>query len=82
MDYDGNVALLAWAGDRVVDTLLVQLRDRELPVARDGIALVINKESCEIVMSHPRALAAEGPGDSSQLASTIKNKVVESTTRT
>lgn len=77
VEYDSNVALFAWAGDRVVDTLLVQLRDRELPVARDGIALVINEVSRETVMSHLRALAAEGPGDPSELASTIKNKVVE-----
>jgi len=77
VEYEGNVALFAWAGDRIVDTLLVQLRDRELPVARDGIALVVNEVSRKTVSSHLRALAAEGPADPSQLASTIANKTVE-----
>jgi ATP-dependent Lhr-like helicase len=77
VEYDGNVALFAWAGDRVVDTLLVQLRDRELPVARDGIALVLSETSRATAMSHLTALAAQGPADSSELAVTVANKVVE-----
>jgi ATP-dependent helicase Lhr and Lhr-like helicase len=77
VEYDGNVALFAWAGDRVVDTLLVQLRDRELPVARDGIALVLSETNRATAMSHLKALAAQGPADASELASTVANKVVE-----
>lgn len=77
VEHDGNVALFPWSGDRVVDTLLVQLRGRELPVARDGIALVLSDVNRTTVMSHLRGLAAEGPADSSQLAATISNKMVE-----
>ena len=77
VEYDTNVALFCWAGDRVLDTLLVQLRDRELPVERDGIAIVVNNISASALIPHLRALAAEGPADAVQLAGTISNKVIE-----
>lgn len=77
MEYSSNVALFTWAGDRAADTLLVQLRDRDLPVARDGVALVVSDVSGDTVLSHLRALAAEGPADAARLAATVANKMVE-----
>jgi ATP-dependent helicase Lhr and Lhr-like helicase len=77
VEYDNKVALICWAGDRVIDTLLVQLRDRELPVERDGIAIVVNDISASALLIHLRALAGQGPADAVQLAETISNKLTE-----
>jgi ATP-dependent Lhr-like helicase len=77
VEYDSNVALFCWAGDRVLDTLLVQLRDRELPVERDGIAVVVNDISASALVPHLRAIAAQGPADAIQLARTVANKLIE-----
>lgn len=77
VQYDDNVALFCWAGDRVLDTLLVQLRDRELPVERDGIAIIVNDISAEALIPHFRALAAQGPADAVELAGTVANKLRE-----
>jgi ATP-dependent Lhr-like helicase len=77
VEYDSNVALFCWAGDRVLDTLLVQLRDRELPVERDGIAIIVNNISTNALIPHLRALASQGPADSVQLAGTVSNKLIE-----
>jgi ATP-dependent Lhr-like helicase len=77
VEYGNNVAIFCWAGDRVLDTLLVQLRDHELPVECDGIAIVVNDISASALIPHFRALAAEGPSDAVRLAGTVKNKVIE-----
>lgn len=77
VEYSGNVALFTWSGDRSADTLLVQLRGRDLPVARDGVALIVSDVNSKTVLSHLRALAAEGPADAPRLANTVANKIVE-----
>ena len=77
VEYDSNVALFCWAGDRAVDTLLVQLRDRDLPVERDGIALIVNGTNAAEFSHHIRTLAAQGPADAVELASTVANKLTE-----
>jgi ATP-dependent Lhr-like helicase len=77
IDYSGKVALFCWAGDRVLDTLLVQLRDRDLPVERDGIAITVDDVSSDALMPHLRALAAQGPADAEELAGTVANKLIE-----
>ena len=77
VQYDNNVALFCWASDRALDTLLIQLRDRDLPVERDGIALTVNGISAGEFANHLRSLAAQGPADTVELAATIKNKVIE-----
>jgi ATP-dependent Lhr-like helicase len=77
VEYHGNVALFCWAGDRALDTLLIQLRDRDLPVERDGIALIANGINASELASQIRALAAQGPADAVELAATVKNKLIE-----
>jgi ATP-dependent Lhr-like helicase len=77
VEYSGNVALFCWAGDRVLDTLLVQLRDRELPVERDGVAMIVNDINADALIPHLRALAAQGPADAVELAATVANKLLE-----
>ncbi len=77
VEYDGNVGLFAWAGDRVVDTLLMQLRERELPAARDGVAIVLHETNAETLRNVLRALTAQGPADAVELAGTVANKLSE-----
>jgi ATP-dependent Lhr-like helicase len=77
VEYDNNVAIFCWAGDRVHDTLMIQLRDRDLPVERDGIAIVANDISLAGLIPHLRALAAQGPADRIELARSVSNKLTE-----
>jgi ATP-dependent Lhr-like helicase len=77
VEFEGHVALFSWTGDRILDTLLVQLRDRDLPVERDGIAVVVNDINAAALIPHLRALAAQGPDDAVQLAGTVVNKLIE-----
>jgi ATP-dependent Lhr-like helicase len=77
VEYSGNVALFSWAGDRVLDTLLMQLRDRELTVERDGVAIIVNNINANDLIPHLRALAAQGPADAIELATTVANKRLE-----
>lgn len=77
VEYSSNLALFCWAGDRALDTLLVQLRDRDLPVERDGIAIIVNGISADALIPHLRAMAAQGPADAADLAATVANKLIE-----
>jgi ATP-dependent Lhr-like helicase len=77
VQYGSKVALFCWAGDRVLDTLLVQLRERQLLVERDGVAVVVNDISASALIPHLRALAGQGPVDAVQLARTVANKLIE-----
>jgi len=77
VEYDNRVALFPWAADRVHDTLLVQLRDRELKVERDGIAIVVDEMTSKALVPHLKALASSGPGDAVELAGTVRNKGTE-----
>lgn len=77
VEYANNVALFCWAGDRVLDTVLLQLRTRDLPVERDGVAIIVNDISAQALIPHLRALAAQGPADAAELADTVKNKLIE-----
>lgn len=75
--YGNNVALFCWSGDRVLDTVLLQLRTRELPVERDGMAIIVNDISGDALIPHLRALVAQGPADATELAGTVRNKLIE-----
>jgi ATP-dependent helicase Lhr and Lhr-like helicase len=77
VEYGGRVALFFWAGDRVIDTILLQLQSLELEVERHGMAVIINKTSKEALVPLMRTLAGEGPADAIELASLVKNKLRE-----
>lgn len=74
VEYDGGVALFPWAADRVHDTLVVLLRDRELKVESDGIAVVVEEMTTKTLVPHLTALASLGPDDACKLAGTVRNK--------
>ncbi|MCC6350210.1 MAG: DEAD/DEAH box helicase [Candidatus Eisenbacteria bacterium] len=42
VEYESNVAFFPWADDIVVNTIVVMLRKLQLPVARDGIAVIVS----------------------------------------
>lgn len=77
VENDDSAVLFCWAGDRTLDTLLVQLRDQGLPVERDGVALIVHEIGVSELAAHCRRLAAEGPADPVDLARTVANKVLE-----
>jgi ATP-dependent Lhr-like helicase len=60
-----------------MDTLLVQLREYDLAVETDGLAIVVNDISADALVHHLRALAAQGPADAVDLARTVSNKLNE-----
>lgn len=66
--------LFGWRGDRVMDTLLVQLCARGLKVMRDGLALAVDGISPGGLAKHLRALVEAGPADAFALAATVANK--------
>jgi ATP-dependent Lhr-like helicase len=74
----GGVVFFCWRGDRVMDTLLLQLQSRGLGVERDGVALTVSGITADGLAAHVRALAAaDQPADPVALARTVANKVVE-----
>ena len=77
VEFDTKVALFCWVGDRILNTLLVQLRELDLPVERDGVAIVVNEIGPEALASHIRTLVSQGPADAAELAGTVANKLTE-----
>jgi ATP-dependent helicase Lhr and Lhr-like helicase len=77
VEYNSHVAIFTWAGDRAIDTLLVQLQERSLPVERDGLALVVNDISRSALLPHLRDAASQGPTDAVELAAAVANKLSE-----
>jgi ATP-dependent Lhr-like helicase len=72
-----NTILFVWKGDRVLNTLFLQLRRVGLQVARDGLALTIFRRTPQEVFDHLKALSIQGPADSTALASSVTNKATE-----
>jgi len=78
--HDGDVTFFGWCGDRVLDTLLVQLQARGLDVERDGLALTVSDITTDVLSAHFRVLAeapAAGHADPIAVARTIANKAAE-----
>jgi hypothetical protein len=71
---EGDVTLVfPWAGDRVMDTLVVALRTADLEAASEGLALVIEADEAS-VRSALADFAAGQLGDADALAATVLNK--------
>ncbi len=72
-----DTLLFPWKGDRVVTTLVLQLRAADLDVTRDGLALTITGKGPEEVIGLLKALIEKGPPDPIALAATVETKVKE-----
>ena len=66
--------LLAWQGDLVLNTILVQLLNRGLKAARDGIAIAVQNCTPLELKGHLTELVNTGPADAAELAMGVKNK--------
>jgi ATP-dependent Lhr-like helicase len=72
-----HTLLFVWKGDRILNTLLVQLRAMGLEVTRDSIALTISRKSRREVLDLLKALTEKGPADPTSLADAVVNKATE-----
>jgi ATP-dependent Lhr-like helicase len=63
-----------WVGDRILDTLMLQLQARGLNATKAGIALSILDSDAQEVSGHLRLLAAAGLADPAAVASVAKIK--------
>ena len=72
-----NTLLLPWAGDRIMNTLALQLRARQVEVAIDGIALLVSDTTPLELHEQLMELANAGPPDPRLLAASVKNKPTE-----
>jgi ATP-dependent helicase Lhr and Lhr-like helicase len=72
---DGSRTLFfPWAGDRLMDTLVVWLASRELKVVRELVAVIFEGMTPESVEAELRNMAAEEPPDAVELAQCVVNK--------
>lgn len=75
---DGSRTLFfPWAGDRVMDTLVLWLAARDIVLVREGIALVFDRMTPQAVEAELRKIAAEEPPDAVELAKRALNKIRE-----
>ena len=69
--------LFPWAGDRIMNTMALQLRARQLAVAIEGMALLVRDTTPVELQEHIQALADAGPPDTGMLATSVENKRTE-----
>ena len=69
--------LFPWAGDRVMDTLLMQLTRRGLQATKDGVAITLCACSESELLEHLTALHVAGPADAYSLALGVQSKDCE-----
>ncbi|MCG9893232.1 MAG: DEAD/DEAH box helicase [Thermosynechococcaceae cyanobacterium MS004] len=69
--------LFCWQGDRVMNTLLVQLQARGLKACREGLAIAVHQITPEDLWTHLGDLVDEGPADAVALAATVVNQRIE-----
>jgi len=75
---DGHTVLVfPWAGDRVIDTLVLALLGRKLQVGRDGIAIQVGNSTIEEVRDHLRGMIGARTLDTVALARAAKDAVRE-----
>lgn len=75
--HGGDTVIFPWAGDRVMNTLLVQMAKHGFEVAQSGVALRVHEASIERVAAALHAIAGEGVADAAALARSVKNKETE-----
>jgi ATP-dependent Lhr-like helicase len=72
-----HTLLFVWKGDRIQNTLLIQLRTAGFDIMRDGLVLTISRKAQAEVIDALKALAERGPADPLSLAATVANKAAE-----
>jgi ATP-dependent Lhr-like helicase len=73
---DGNDLLIVpWRGDLVMNTLVVILRDQQIDVGQNGLALECRNSTVSQMMDVLRQLMRKSPPDARDLADQVRNKV-------
>ena len=72
-----HTLLFPWAGDRIMNTLALQLRTRRVAVAIEGSAILAHDTTPLDLHAHLTALAEAGPPDTGMLAASVENKRTE-----
>lgn len=72
-----DTLLFLWAGDRITDTIAVQLRARGLSVVNEGIMLQLSKVKPDQLCQCLKEVVAQGPADPLVLSRSIANKLTE-----
>jgi ATP-dependent Lhr-like helicase len=75
--YGNQTLLFCWAGDVVMNTILVQLQTFGLTVNRDAIALVVEGLTPQQLLKQLQTMAQNPPADAVTLAASVKNKLIE-----
>ncbi|MDE2695527.1 MAG: DEAD/DEAH box helicase [Chloroflexota bacterium] len=72
-----HTLLFPWVGDRVMNTLALQLRARQVEIAIEGSAILARDMTSLDLQAHVTALAEAGPPDTGTLATFVENKRME-----
>jgi ATP-dependent Lhr-like helicase len=72
-----STLIFPWAGDRVMNTMLLQLVARGVRVHRDGISLTLHDTTADGARAHLEALTSVPPADPVELAAEVQNKATE-----
>ena len=72
-----NALLFCWMGDRVTNTIALELRARGLRVSQEGLAVTTTSCCASELLSALEAVVAEGPTRASQLAANVADKISE-----
>jgi ATP-dependent Lhr-like helicase len=76
LPYGREVLCFCWTGDRVVNTLQVQLTQRGLRVARSGLTLSVANTTRDSLIEHLRDLREAGQADPQRLAAAVCNLAI------
>jgi ATP-dependent Lhr-like helicase len=66
-----------WAGDRVMNTIAVQMAERDVEVAKSGVALRFEGVPIERAARELQSLAERAAADPATLAASVRNKLKE-----
>lgn len=77
LDYGGNTLVFPWAGDRVVNTVLLALRHAGLKVSRDGLAIDVEDVKPPKVARLLQRFAREGLPEEEELALLVRTTRTE-----
>ncbi len=77
LQWGKDTLVFPWAGDRIMNTLLVQLRGEGFVVSGEGLAILVQDTSPGELRACLRALVEAGPADARAVARSIRNKHTE-----
>lgn len=77
VDHGNDSMLFYWAGDKIMNTIAVQLRARGLKAENEKIAILVTKTDAQELEKCLEKIVKEGPADPLKLAATIQNKAKE-----